>query len=98
ATPSSPQRRFGPGGPGGPLLGGRNVERRLTQHLGLNATQQNTLHTALQEQQVLSKGLADQTTNLRTQLAAAVRAGDEAKIDQITRDMSQVNQQRSAIS
>lgn len=93
-------KRFGPGPGGfdGGFLGGPNVERRLTQRLGLNAAQQNTLHTALQEQQVQLKGLGDKTADLRTQLAAAVRAGDEGKIDQVTRDMAQVNQQRAAIS
>jgi Spy/CpxP family protein refolding chaperone len=93
-------KRFGPGpdGFGGGLLSGPNAERRLTQRLGLNAAQQNTLHTALQEQQVQVKGLSDRMAELRTQLAAAVRAGDEGKIDQVTRDMAQINQQRAAIS
>ena len=82
----------------GPLaLGGPNAERRLTRALDLNATQQNQVHTALEEQQVLLKGLPERAGELRTQLAAAVRGGDEGKIDQIARDLAQVAQQQTAI-
>src|SRR5947209_8254120 len=79
-------------------LTGPNAERRLTRVLGLNAEQQNKVHTALEEQRVQTQGLSTRSSDLRQQLAAAVRAGDESKIDQITRDLAQVNQQRSAIA
>ena len=86
-------RAFGPGrGFGGPLS-----ERRLAAQLNLTAEQQNKIHTALQEAQVLQQGMGQRERGLRTQLAAAVRAGNEAQIDSITQEMSQLNQQRSAI-
>jgi Spy/CpxP family protein refolding chaperone len=87
----------GPGRPGGPDLFGPRAEQRLTRVLGLSAEQQNKVHTALQEQQVQSRGLADQAAALRGQLAVAVRAGDEAKIDQTTQDLARLNQQQAAI-
>ena len=86
------------GGLDGGLLRGPNAERRLTRALSLNAEQQNQLHTAIAEQAVVAKGLPEKSQDLRQQLGAAVRADDEGKIDQITRDLAQVTQQQTAIS
>jgi Spy/CpxP family protein refolding chaperone len=84
------------GGPGG-LLDGPNAERRLTNVLGLNAEQQNKVHTAIEEQKVQAKGLGERGAELRTQLGAAVKAGDEGKIDQVTADLARLQQQQMAI-
>jgi len=99
-TPPGPRGRggFGRGGDWGP--GGifsRNGEARLTKQLGLNATQQNTLHTALMSAEVQRKGLNEQARSLRTQLSAAVKAGNEGQIESITRDMSALQQQETSI-
>jgi hypothetical protein len=93
----APQARLRQRGAAARLLDPATAERRLTRMLGLNAEQQNKVHAALEERQVLSKGLADKASGLRTELGAAVRAADDAKIDQVTRDLAQLNQQRSAI-
>lgn len=87
-------RGFGPGGPGG--IGDQNAEQRLTRRLGLNAQQQNTAHTALEEARVILKGSAQQERDLRTQLSTAVKAGNEAEIDRVSRDLSSLHQQRTA--
>jgi hypothetical protein len=83
-------------GLGRPWLGGPNAEQRLTARLNLNATQQNTVHTALEESKVILKGVAQQERDLRTQLSAAVRAGNSANIDQISQQLSAIHQQRTA--
>jgi Spy/CpxP family protein refolding chaperone len=87
-----PQRgRFGPGrGPG-------DFETRLTQRLNLNATQQNSLHTALEEERTQTKGMMQQTHTLHLSLAAAIKAGNSDQIDTITQQMSSLEQQRSSI-
>ena len=99
--------RGGPDGPGGlgmnggldgGLMNGPNAERRLTRALSLNSQQQNQLHTVLEEEKVTAKGLAEKTQDLRQQLGEAIRAGDEGKIDQVSRDLGQVTQQRQAIT
>jgi Heavy-metal resistance len=87
----------GRGGPGAPGLLGPNAEARLTRQLGLNATQQNTLHTALASAQVQQQGMREKTSALRTQLQAAVKAGDEGAIDNVTRDMAELQQQQAAV-
>jgi Spy/CpxP family protein refolding chaperone len=86
----TPRGRFGPGGPG-------NLENRLTQHLGLNPTQQNTLHTALEEERTQTKGMGEQMHTLHQTLAAAVIAGNSEQIDSVTQQISSLEQQRSAI-
>jgi len=83
-------------GPGG-ILEGPNAEQRLTRVLGLNAEQQNKVHTALEERKVLTQGQAGKMDDLRTQLSAAVKAGEDSKIDQITQDMARLQQQQTAI-
>jgi hypothetical protein len=90
-------RGFGPGfGRGELRLEGRNVEQRLTKQLNLNATQQNTVHTAIEESKVILQGMDQKEAGLRTQLATAVRSGDASKIDELTQELSTTRQQRSA--
>jgi Spy/CpxP family protein refolding chaperone len=76
------------GGPGGP-----DTEARLTKTLNLNATQQNTVHTALQEHRVATSGLNEQMHNLNTQLHAAIKAGSTDQITQLTTSISTLHQQ-----
>jgi hypothetical protein len=82
--------------PGG-LLAGPNAEQRLARVLGLDATQQNAVHTALDQMRVQLQGVTGNVADLRTQLAAAVRAGDTGKIDQLTQDLARTQQQQMAI-
>lgn len=81
----------GPGGPGGP-----DVEARLTRTLNLNATQQNTVHTALQEHRVATSGLNDQMHTLNTQLHAAIKSGAADQIDKISASIATLHQQQLA--
>lgn len=84
-------------GPGrGLSLDGPRAEQRLAQQLGLDATQQNTLHQALASEQVQRKGLKEKAAGLRTQLATAVRGGDESGIDAATRDLAALQQQQAS--
>ena len=86
-----PQHRFG--GPGGP---GPDMEGRLTKTLNLNATQQNAVHTALQEHRVATSGLSDQMHGLNTQLHAAIKAGAADQIDKISASIGALHQQQMA--
>jgi Spy/CpxP family protein refolding chaperone len=79
------------GGPGGP-----DTEARLTKTLNLNATQQNAVHTALQEHRVATSGLNDQMRTLNTQLHAAIKSGASDQIDKVTASMSTLHQQQTA--
>lgn len=79
------------GGPGGP-----DMEGRLTKTLNLNATQQNAVHTALQEHRVATSGLGEQMHTLQTQLHAAIKAGATDQIDKITTGLSTLRQQQEA--
>lgn len=90
---------FGPGrGPGRGLdLYGRNSEARITKQLGLDATQQNTLHTALQSAQVQRKGLNEKAASLQKELSTAVKAGNEGAIESISRDLSALQEQETTI-
>jgi hypothetical protein len=85
-----PARR-GFGGPGGP-----GTETRLTKTLNLNATQQNAVHTALQEHRVATSGLNDQMHTLNTQLHAAIKAGAADQIDKVTASIGALHQQQLA--
>jgi hypothetical protein len=84
----------GPRGFGGPS--GPDTEARLTKTLSLNATQQNTVHTALQEHRVATSGLNDQMHTLNTQLHAAIKAGASDQIDKLTTSISTLHQQQLA--
>ena len=81
--------RGGFGGPGGP-----DAEARLTKTLNLNATQQNAVHTALQEHRVATSGLNDQMRTLNTQLHAAIKSGAADQIDKITASIGTLHQQQ----
>jgi Spy/CpxP family protein refolding chaperone len=94
APPAPPAR--GPRGPVGGFRGGFLSERRLTQQLGLNAEQQNKVHTAIEESRVVEQGMAQKEGDARTRLATAVRAGNEAQIDSVSQELSQLHQQRTA--
>jgi Spy/CpxP family protein refolding chaperone len=72
-------------------------EKRLTTHLGLNATQQNAVHTTLAESRVQQKGMNEQMRTLHTQMVAAVKAGNTDQIDSISSQMSQLHQQQTSI-
>lgn len=80
--------RGGFGGPGGP-----DTEARLTKTLNLNATQQNTVHTALQEHRVATSGLNEQMRTLNTQLHAAIKSGATDQINTLTTSISTIHQQ-----
>jgi hypothetical protein len=85
-------------GPVGPIsLEAPNAEARLTKQLGLDATQQNTLHGALEASKVQQQGMTQKMTGLRTELATAMRTGDESGIDRASTDISNLEQQRAAI-
>ncbi len=86
--------RRGMGGPGGPA--GPDTEARLTRTLGLNATQQNAVHTALQEHRVATAGLRDQMYNLNTQLHTAIKAGAADQIDKLAASIGALHQQQLA--
>jgi hypothetical protein len=83
------RREFG--GPGGP-----DTETRLTKTLNLNATQQNAVHTALQEHRVATSGLNDQMRTLNTQLHAAIKSGATDQIDKLTVSIGALHQQQLA--
>jgi len=86
------QGRFGrPGGPDSP-----NAEARLTKTLNLNATQQNAVHTALQEHRVATKGLGEQMHTLNTQMHAAIKSGATDQIDSISTSIANLHQQQIA--
>jgi Spy/CpxP family protein refolding chaperone len=84
----------GPRGFGGP--GGPDTEARLTKTLNLNATQQNTVHTAMQEHRVATSGFNEQMHTLNTQLHAAIKAGNTDQIDKLTTSISSIRQQQEA--
>ncbi|HVO96494.1 MAG TPA: periplasmic heavy metal sensor [Bryobacteraceae bacterium] len=79
------------GGPAGP-----DTEARLTKTLNLNATQQNAVHTALQEHRVATQGLGEQMHTLNTQLHAAIKSGATDQIDTISASIANVHQQQIA--
>jgi hypothetical protein len=84
----------GPRGFGGP--GGPDTEARLTKTLNLNATQQNAVHTALQEHRVATSGLGDQMHTLNTQLHAAIKAGATDQIDKVSASIATLHAQQTA--
>jgi Spy/CpxP family protein refolding chaperone len=80
----------------GPHPGGNpddRFEAHLTKALSLNATQQNTMHTALEERRVSTKGLGQQMQSLHTQMVTAIKNGDEASIEKVTAEMGTLHQQ-----
>lgn len=85
-----PRPRFTPGA-------GARMEQRLTQTLSLTAEQQNKVHTALTESDVVLKGNRQKMQDLHTALLAAVKAGNEDQIDKISQDIATVHQQETAV-
>jgi len=83
--------------PGGLFDGGPTAERRFATVLGLTAEQQNKVHTALEERKVMLQGQTAKGPDLRDQLAAAVRSGDEARIDQVTEELSRLQQLQNSV-
>jgi Spy/CpxP family protein refolding chaperone len=73
-----------------------NTERRLTQQLNLTAAQQNQVHSAFAERDLVTKGLHQKAQDLHTAMTAAVKAGNEAQIDQISQEMATLHQQETA--
>ena len=87
---------------GGPQKGqrpdpGARMETFITRMLQLDATQQNQLHTYLEESRVASQSLRDQVPDLRKSLMAAIKANDSAQIDSLTTQIANLEQQLSAI-
>jgi hypothetical protein len=76
---------------------GPRAEERLTKQLALDATQQNTLHTALMSAQVQRKGMIEKAVSLQTELAKAVKTGDEGTIESVSRDLSTLHEQQTSI-
>jgi hypothetical protein len=96
--PNPGGRGPGRGGPRGPVdVFGPNAEARLTKQFGLNATQQNTLHTTLASAKVQTQGMREKETTLRTQLGTSVKAADEAGIERAATDIETLHQQQTAI-
>jgi Spy/CpxP family protein refolding chaperone len=87
----------GPGGGRGLNLLGPNAEARLTRQFGLDATQQNTLHTTIMSAQVQQKGMREKEGALHTQLAAAVKSGSESAIDSAAMEIETLHQQQTSI-
>lgn len=88
-----------PTGPRGHMRGNPDdmFEARLTKHLNLNATQQNTVHTLLLENRTMAKGLNQQMRALHTQMVTAVKSGDEGSIDSVTQQISTLRGQQDAL-
>src|SRR5579863_3368126 len=88
--------RGGSGGRGGDLFG-PNSETRLTRQLNLDATQQNTLHTALANATVQQQGMREKETSLRGTLGTAVKSGRESAMNSAASDLENLHQQQTAI-
>ncbi len=74
------------------LLGMRDL--RIAADLNLTADQQAKIRAAFQAAAEARMGVVDQTRDLRNQLASAVRAGDQAMIDQISEAMGAILQEQ----
>ncbi len=84
---------FGPPGVG---PAGPDTEARLTKMLNLSATQQNAVHTALQEHRVATQGLRDQMQTLMTQMHAAIKSSSTEQIDTLSASIATLHQQQIA--
>jgi len=73
------------------------LEKRLTNHLGLNATQQNGVHTALAEARVQQNGMSTQTRTLHKQMVEAIKAGNTDQIDSLSSQLSELHKQQTSI-
>jgi Spy/CpxP family protein refolding chaperone len=79
------------------MAGPRDFESRLAQNLGLNAEQQNKVHTVMAESRLSMQGLREQRQTLDAQLTAAIKSGDESQIENVTQQMGNLHQQETAI-
>lgn len=75
----------------------QNFEQRLSARLGLNATQQNALHTARMEAETQMQGMNVQRRTLHTALITAIKAGNTDQIDQVSQQMATLQQQEAAV-
>jgi len=75
---------------------GARMERFLTRSLQLDASQQNQLHTFIEENRVATQSLRDQMPDLRKGLMEAIKANNTAQIDTLTTQMGNIEQQLSA--
>lgn len=76
---------------------GARLEKIITRMLQLDATQQNQLHTFLEESRVASQPLREQMPDLHKSLMDAIKANDTAQIDSLTTQIANLEQQLSAI-
>ena len=83
-----------PAGRGDPS---QRMENMLTRSLGLDATQQNQVHTILADAQVQSQGLGTQLKTLRTSLIDAIKTNNTAQIDSLHQQISPLQQQLDVI-
>jgi len=72
-------------------------EKHLTTRLGLNATQQNGVHTTLAEARVQQNGLGAQMRTLHGQMVTAIKAGNTDQIDSLSQQISELHKQQTAI-
>ena len=88
-----------PGGPHGHFRGGppQSFEQRLAQTLGLNAEQQNAVHSAMLESHVLGQGLQDKMKIAHDNLTTAIKSGNEDQIDKASADIAALHQQETSI-
>ena len=93
AQPPAPRPRMGRG----PGPGPRDFETRLAQNLGLNAEQQNKVHTIMAESRLSMQGAHQQMQTLQSQLTDAIKSGDETRIDKVTQEIGTLHQQQTAI-
>jgi Spy/CpxP family protein refolding chaperone len=70
------------------------LEARLTRHLSLTATQQNTVHTVLAERHVTTSAIGPQMRTLHTQMMTAIKNGDEAGMEKAATEMGALHQQQ----
>lgn len=92
-NPQPPQRRMHrPGGDPEQMF-----EQHLASRLSLNATQQNAVHTAMMESRTQMKGMFEQMQTLRTQMNAAIKAGNTDQIDAVSQQMATLHQQELSI-
>jgi len=76
------------------MLGMRDL--RVAAELNLTADQQTKIRNAFDEAAEFRRGMAAQGRDLRNQLVAAVKAGDQAMIDQISEALGMILQEQIA--
>lgn len=77
------------------LLGVHDL--RIAADLNLTADQQAKIRAAFEEAAEARWGVVDQTHDLRNQLASAVKAGDQAMIDQISEALGAILQKQISV-